>query len=118
VKFKIDENLPVETSVLFSSCGHDALTVNDQHLVGESDSRILDVCDREMRVLITLDLDFADIRTYAPQEHFGIVVLRLNRQDKQHVLFTVQTVIPLFEKEEVRNRLWVVEEDKIRIRGG
>jgi len=62
LKFKIDENLPIDVADLLHSAGHEALTVFDQELIGEDDRRILDICKAEERVLITLDLISA---TYA-----------------------------------------------------
>jgi len=82
VRFKIDENLPIDIADLLRSAGHDALTVFDQQLIGEDDNRILHICQNEERALITLDLDFSDVRSYPPLEYFGLVVLRLHRQDK------------------------------------
>jgi len=116
VKFKIDENLPAESSELLRSIGHDALTIIDQKLVGKSDETILKICDAEERVLLTLDLDFSDIRSYPPGSHFGIIVLRLYRQDKSHVLAVLERITPLFEQEELRHQLWIVDEDRVRIR--
>jgi predicted nuclease of predicted toxin-antitoxin system len=46
---------------------------------GQADARIIDVCGREDRVLLTLDLDFA--------------------------------------KEQIAQRLWIVDETQVRIRG-
>jgi len=80
--FKIDENLPVEISEILNLSGHDAKTVVDQRLQGSEDPALLDVCRQEQRVLITLDLDFSDIRTYPPQENEGIIVLRVANQSK------------------------------------
>jgi uncharacterized protein DUF5615 len=34
MKFKIDENLPIEAAALLREAGHDALTVHDQNLRG------------------------------------------------------------------------------------
>ena len=117
MRFKIDENLPIDVADLLRLAGHDALTVIDQSLIGEDDSRILDICKEEERTLITLDLDFSDVRSYPPQEYFGLVVLRLYRQDKPHVLETIKRIIPLLEQEEIESRLWIVEESRIRVRG-
>jgi predicted nuclease of predicted toxin-antitoxin system len=75
-RFKVDENLPREAQALLRNAGHDAQTVYDECLVGHTDARILDVCLNEERVLITLDLDFSDIRQYPPSSHSGIWVLR------------------------------------------
>jgi hypothetical protein len=40
MKFKIDENLPVEAVFILRRAEHDALTVFDQGLSGEGDPRI------------------------------------------------------------------------------
>jgi predicted nuclease of predicted toxin-antitoxin system len=116
VKFKIDENLPVEIAVLLRDAGYDATTVVDQRLGGSADSGIASVCRNEDRVLVTLDMDFADIRTYPPDQHSGLIVLRLRKQDKPHVVRTVTHLIPVFSTEPLHGHLWIVEEDKLRIR--
>jgi predicted nuclease of predicted toxin-antitoxin system len=117
VKFKADENLPVEVVALFRTAGHDAFTVVEQRLQGQADSRIIDICRREDRVLLTLDLDFADVRTYPPQQCPGIVVLRVRYQDRPHLLAVFQRILPLFDKEQIAQHLWIVDETQVRIRG-
>jgi predicted nuclease of predicted toxin-antitoxin system len=117
VRFKIDENLPIDVADLLRSAGHDALTVFDQRLIGEEDSRILDICQEEERTLVTLDLDFSDVRSYPPQEYFGLLVLRLHQQDKMYVVETIRRIIPLLQHEQIERRLWIVEENRIRVRG-
>lgn len=72
MKFKIDENLPVEIAVLLRDAGYDATTVVDQGLGGSADPGIASVCRNEDRVLVTLDMDFADIRTYPPDHQTSI----------------------------------------------
>jgi predicted nuclease of predicted toxin-antitoxin system len=66
VKFKIDENLSPSLATMFEAAGHDALSVVQQALGGQPDERIIDVCGREQRALITSDLDFSNILTYPP----------------------------------------------------
>lgn len=114
---KVDENLPVEASVLLRQAGHDALSVHDQQLVGSPDSGVAAVCQIERRALLTLDLDFADIRTYPPEDFSGIIVLRLARQDKQHVLDILGRLLPKLDTEKLIGKLWIVNERTIRIRG-
>ena len=117
MKFKVDENLPVEVAELLRQAGHDAATVLEQHLSGSADSDVALVCQREERILVTLDLDFADIRAYPPVQFPGIVVLRLKQQDKPHVLEILSRLMRVFPDEPLERHLWIVEERQIRIRG-
>ncbi len=117
MKFKIDENLPVEFAELLQNAGYDAMTVHQQNLKGEKDPILLDICQQENRILVTLDLDFSDIRNYPPEKFLGIIVLRANRQDKPYLMSIFQQAIPLLNQEPIIHRLWIVEEKRIRIRG-
>lgn len=117
MRFKIDENLPQEMAQLLNESGHDAATVFGQALSGEKDPALLEVCRTEGRVLVTLDLDFANIQAYPPTSTNGIVVLRLVRQDKPWVLEVMGRLIPAFETHPLSGKLWIVEDDRIRIRG-
>jgi len=66
MKFKVDENLPLEVVVLLRSADHQAITIHEQQMTGEADPRITEVCQQEERALVTLDLDFANVRSYPP----------------------------------------------------
>ena len=98
--------------------GHDADTVNDEGLIGSPDEIVIAACRAEGRCLITLDLDFSDMRAYPPADLLGLIVLRLRRQDKAHVLDIAGRMIPLLEIEPLEKRLWIVDEERVRIRGG
>ncbi len=117
MKFKTDENLPTEAADLLRAAGHEAVTVGEQRLSGSVDTTIGSVCQREGRVLVTLDLDFADIQAYPPDRYPGFVVLRLTRQDKARVLRVIARIIRLLTSEAVTGRLWIVEEHQVRIHG-
>ncbi len=117
MQFKIDENLPIELAELLSGAGHDAKTVNDQGLQGKTDLVLMERCDNENRIIVTLDMDFSDIRAYPPQHHKGIVVLRIVSQSRKHVLKVFQSILPLIGQEPIAGRLWIVEESMVRIRG-
>lgn len=115
--FKIDENLPVEVRELLRHARHDALTVADQSLAGHPDVDVAAVCRSEGRVLLTFDLDFADTTRYPPADYAGIIVLRLARQDRPHVVDVVTALVPhLVDETALRGRLWIVEETRIRVR--
>jgi len=116
LRFKTDENLPLEAVVLLRSAGYDAMSVFDQSLVGARDEDIAHVCQQERRVLITLDLDFADIRTYPPSEHSGIIVLRIHSQGRSEVVDVLRRVIRFLESHSCSKNLWIVDNNRIRVR--
>ena len=117
MKFKVDENLPIEVAGMLRHAGHDAVTVLEQNLGGSTDTQLAALCQHESRILVTLDMDFSDIRNYPPAEFPGLVVLRLRQQDKPHVLGLCARLMEVLQAEPIEGRLWIVEENRIRIRG-
>lgn len=116
--FKVDENLHTDAAELLRKAGHDALTVFDQGLRGHADGEIAVVCRDEQRAIVTLDLDFSDIREFPPEDYAGIIVLRLLDQNRPAVLRALERMLPLFAAEPLAGHLWIVEEDRVRIRAG
>lgn len=66
MRLKTDENLPEELAALFREKGFDCLTALDQGLAAQPDSVVSAACREEGRILVTLDLGFANIRAYPP----------------------------------------------------
>ena len=116
MRFKLDENLPIELAVLIRRSGHNAATVLDQGLGGAGDSELASLCAKEGRILVTFDTDFSDIRTYPPKGSSGIIVLRLENQSRPHVLETVTRLLDAVSDSLAQGELWIVEESRIRVR--
>lgn len=116
MRFKLDENLPVELADLFRQAGHDAVTVLDQGHGGSPDRRLANICRQEDRTLVTFDTDFADIREYPPRTHPGIVVLRLDNQARGHTLAVGARFLRLLPGNSLDGQLWIVEDTRVRIR--
>ncbi len=116
MKFKIDENLPVDCANILLDSGFDAESVLQENIQGCADPYLMEACKKEKRILVTLDLDFSDIRTYPPGENPGIIILRLNEQSIDTVKTAINNVILAFGKDHPSNKLWIVEETRIRIR--
>ena len=118
MRFKLDENMPRAARELLSSFGHDVSTVVEQGMAGNADDEISAVCKVESRALVTLDLDFAHVTSYPPEEFPGIVVLRLTTQDVPSVLEALRRFQAHLDEEPIEKRLWIVEDARIRVRGG
>lgn len=97
--------------------GHDAHSVAQQALGGQPDERVIDVCARELRALVTLDLDFSNILAYPPANFPGIVVLRLGDQAHATVSTAIRQMLALLPQEPLAGMLWIVEEHRVRIHG-
>lgn len=117
MRFKVDENLHDDVATLLTSHGHDAHTVHGEGLRGTDDTVLAQRCSTEQRALITLDLDFSDIRAYPPSDYFGLIVLRVREQSRQHVLEIITRAIPLLTQVPLSGRLWILSESGARIRG-
>jgi predicted nuclease of predicted toxin-antitoxin system len=116
VKFKLDENLPELVHTTLVALGHDAHTAAGEQLAGAADDQILAASVAEARVLITLDLDFSDIRAYPPGSHAGIWVLRPSKQAFRAIEALVLSGLRLADTERVQGQLWVIDELRVRIR--
>jgi len=116
-KFKVDENLPEAAAEILRAAGFDAETVLNEELGGASDSSLASVCLEERRALVTLDLDFSDIRTYPPAEYPGFIVLRIQNHSIPHISEIMEKVVRMLQKERLTGTIWSVDERRIRIYG-
>ncbi len=116
LRFKLDENLPRRVEPALRVLGHDVETALTEGLAGASDPELLAACVAENRVLVTLDLDFSDMRVYPPGGHCGVWVLRPVNQSVVAVLNVVFAGIRLAAHERTAGQLWVIDEKRVRIR--
>jgi predicted nuclease of predicted toxin-antitoxin system len=77
MRFLLDANMPRSALAVFAPFGHEAIFARDIGLGSASDDDIAAHARSTDSVLLTRDLDFADIRRYPPDEYDGIIVLRL-----------------------------------------
>ena len=115
-RFKLDENLPRDAQLWLRAAGHDVDTVLNEQLGGATDSAVFQACEAEGRILVTLDLDFADIRQYPPESHSGIWVLRPARQSAAVITALLKAAAKLLDSEPTVGRLWIIDAERVRIR--
>jgi hypothetical protein len=73
VKFKLNENLPVELAAELRAMGH--ATVAGEGLCGEMGLAVVEAASMADRILLTLDKRIADVRS---QRRGGVVLSRLD----------------------------------------
>ena len=116
LRLKLDENVPGDAVARAQARGHDVATVLQQQLGGTSDARLLAACLQEHRVLVSLDLDLADIRRYQPAESSGVIVLRPSLQSITAILAIFETALAYAESHSPSGQLWIVEPGRVRVR--
>ena len=115
MKVKLDENMPASVTAIMIEKGHDVETVYTEGLQGASDKSLAEACLAEDRALITLDLDFANIAAYPPQQYSGILVLRPGDQSVPCIIALIKRLVLALAKSSPAGALWIVEPTRIRV---
>ena len=112
MKFKVDENLPSDAATALRQAGFSADTVQDEGLSGADDTKVAGLARQEQRVLLTLDLDFSNIRAYPPESY--CVAAEIARQARSSA--TPRAPVGALRTERPAGEPWIVEPDRIRYR--
>jgi hypothetical protein len=67
-------------------------------------------------VLVTLDLDFANVQAHPVGTHAGIIVFRSKTQDKLTLISLLNRIVPVLKHRSPQGQLWIVQPDRIRYR--
>lgn len=116
MRIKLDENIPASLAEWLRNVGHDADTVPQEGLSGQSDQAVWDAAQHEQRFFVTQDLDFSDTRRFIPGSHAGLLIVRLADPGRRSLIERIQRV---FESEAVdawKGCVVTVTERKIRVR--
>ena len=114
MKVKLDENMPADLASKLRQEGHDVTDGVEEGLGGEDDPPVLKAAGNEGRILMTFDLDFADIRHYPPGTHAGIVVFRLHDQRWSSLQGPVSRLLAAGSLDVLGNGLAIVDETRVR----
>ena len=116
IRFKLDENIPNRAESLLRQAGHDVHTALSEQLGGRPDPEVFAAAQAEARILVTLDLDFSDIRLYPPASHHGVWILRPHTHSVENTVGLLRSALQLVEMEPLQQRLWIIEPTRVRIR--
>jgi predicted nuclease of predicted toxin-antitoxin system len=114
MRFLADENVPGPVVGALRGRGHDVLWIKEL-MPGAGDSVILELAQRERRVVVTADTDFGELafRSGLPAQ-CGIVLLRLEWTDPETDNNTIATA--LASRDDWTGIFAVMERDRVRIR--
>ena len=115
MKIILDENLPMLLAESLQNLGHDVHTTLGEGLTGQADRAGWDAAQAESRFLVTQDLDFADLRQFAPGTHAGILVIRLHDPSRRNLIATVENLFQPEGVEQWRGCFVIATERKTRV---
>jgi predicted nuclease of predicted toxin-antitoxin system len=116
MRFKLDENIPVRLASVLGGLGHDVDTVPQESLTGRPDTDVWASTQEAQRLLITQDLDFADMRRFAPGTHCGILLVRLSNPSRRELIDRIGSLFLNQPVEEWTGCFVILTDRKIRIR--
>jgi len=117
MRFLLDADIPCSSARVLRKLGHEVLDVRDINLGAATDEEIMKYAKQNNFILVTRDIEFANILRYPKDSHVGIVVLRLPFDfTSEQINFVLNDFIESVKVEELMNNVTIVELGKYRIR--
>jgi predicted nuclease of predicted toxin-antitoxin system len=116
MRIKLDENLPVVLVDDLAALGHDVDTALSEGLGGHEDADVWAGAQAAGRMLLTQDLDFSDVRVFAPGTHPGLVIVRVREPGLLALQRRLVTVLQAEQVEHWAGCFVVITDRKLRVR--
>ena len=116
MKLKLDENLSRDLKTILSALQHDVTTAAEQGLLSKPDTAVAAAARREDRILLTLDVEFADLRKYPPGSHPGIILFRPRTFGPSTVNNFVEAFVRDADPKALAGCVAIVEPERVRTR--
>jgi predicted nuclease of predicted toxin-antitoxin system len=115
MKIKLDENLPARLIEGLAELGHDVDSVPLERSLDNRTRKFGAHRRRPNGFLITQDLDFSDVRQFAPGTHKGILLVRLANPSRQRLADRMLGIFSTGAVETWQECFVVVTDLKIRV---
>ena len=116
MKLKLDEHLSRRLKPILQALSHDVTTAADEGLLSQPDIAVAAEAKREGRMLMTLDLEFGDLRKYPPGDHPGIMLFRPRSFGPLAVNRFIAEFIRDAELQSLAGCVVVVDPSRVRVR--
>ena len=116
-RFLVDEDCPLNLETLLNSKGHEAIHVRTSGLSGTKDPELFIFAQQEQRIIISRDLGWANINTYPPNTHRGLIILRMPfTATATEIQQIFEYFIDIVNISELVGAIVIVDKNKFRIR--
>jgi len=116
MKFLADMGISPKTVSFLNSLAHDAVHLKDQGLHRAFDSVILEKAVNEGRVLLTHDLDFAELLAASGGKSPSVIIFRLRNMHPDRVNICLNMIMDIHVEALEKGVIISVDEGLIRVR--
>jgi len=116
MQIKVDEDLPRRVVASLREKGYQADSVVEEGLSGWKDTELWGKIQTEIRFLLTADKGFADIRSYPPGTHAGVMLLRPDQDGIRPTIELIERVLQSYDLNALAGTTTVVTPRGIRVR--
>jgi predicted nuclease of predicted toxin-antitoxin system len=114
----IDHCVPRKFSRLLQTWGYSTCFLTEHIAADATDSDVIALAQKLDAVLLTVDLDFANILVYPPGSYAGIIVMRYNAAEESALIHSLEQALADLYRDSLRNILIIIEPTRYRIRRG
>jgi predicted nuclease of predicted toxin-antitoxin system len=119
MKLLIDECILGQTTRLLKNARFSVITLQELGQASATNGTVINIAKKEKAIIVTNDLDFANLMLYPLGSHPGIIVLR-PKTDAAEIIAAVHKVLMRLFKEvnpaELEKTLVIVDRNKYRIK--
>jgi predicted nuclease of predicted toxin-antitoxin system len=112
----LDHCTPRKFLGLLQTWGYKVVLTQAHISVDASDVQVIRLAQELDAVLLTVDMDFANIVNYPPQNYCGIIVIRYGADVDTITTKTLKTVLEEMYHDKLRGCLVVIKEDQYKVR--
>ena len=113
----LDNCVPRRYLRLLRGWGYDAALLSDHIPADAPDPDVIALAGQLDAVLLTVDLDFANILDYPPENYGGIAVMRYQIADENALDETLKSALADLYRDGLRAVLVIVSPGRYRVRG-
>jgi predicted nuclease of predicted toxin-antitoxin system len=114
----LDENLSPETVKVLREQGYSAVWLTEFVQFGATDTEIATAAVEANAIIVTQDLDFAEMFFFSSGYSVGTIVLRLRVQTVERVSERLLNFLKIVDRQQIdlNNTLFIVEDSRYRVR--
>lgn len=112
----LDHCVPRRYGRLLREWGYTVTLITDHIPADSTDHQVITLAQTLDAVLLTVDLDFANILDYPPKDYAGIIVMRYTVEDESALDVTLKQALADLYRDDLRSTLVIIAPARYRVR--